>query len=105
MRKVVPFEHKYGTDGKCWQKLTKARKCWQKMLKVGKVAKCREQLRKVEKIWEKLAHNGPFELSAGLRERRERVRSLNLRQFEPPKTFPGLKNVKNVSKKLGDPVS
>ena len=56
LRKVVPFEHKYGTDGKCWQKLTKARKCWQKMLKVGKVAKCREQLRKVEKIWEKLAN-------------------------------------------------
>ena len=57
------------------------------------------------KICPKWAHNGPFELSAGHREHRERVRSLNLRQFEPPKTFPGLKNVKNVSKKLGDPVS
>ena len=57
------------------------------------------------KIKEKWAHNGPFELSAGHREHRERVRSLNLRQFEPPKTFPGLKNVKNVSKKLRDAVS
>ena len=66
------------------------------------------------KIWEKhrknigknkWAHNGPFELSAGHRDHRERVRSLNLRQFEPPKTFPGLKNVKNVSKKMRDAVS
>ena len=49
-------------------------------------------------IWPKWAHNGPFELSAGPREHRERVRSLDSRQLEPPKTFPGLKNVKNVSK-------
>ena len=56
-------------------------------------------------ICPKWAQNGPFELSAGHREHRERVRSLDLRQFEPPKTFPGLKNVKKVTKKLGDPVS
>ena len=51
------------------------------------------------------AHNGPFELSVGHREHRERVRSLNLMQFEPPKIFPGFKNVKIVLKKLRDAVS
>ena len=50
------------------------------------------------KICAKWAHNGPFELSTGPREHREWVRSLNLRQFEPLKTFPGLKNVKNVAR-------
>ena len=57
------------------------------------------------KICQEWAQNRPFELSAGHREHREGVRSLNFIQFEPLKTPPGLKYIKNQSKQLLGAVS
>ena len=50
LRKVVPFEHKYGTDGKCWQKL-------------AKVDKSQEMLAKDAKSWESCQMSGTVEKS------------------------------------------